>query len=186
MTPRKTGPFFYPAMIFIVLAILSVTGCAPKEPPLSQRAVAFKMEVGKVLRNMQQSLAGPAAKHNIPAIDAVLQSFAQSTAGMCVDCPYRSAVLNAKGDLLTTFPKQPLIANNFSSYKMVSEPLQKQRISQRQIFQADGTKIYYISVPLMQDKQVVGVVVLGLTPADLEKKWQIIEKDFLAIDFNAP
>ncbi len=177
---------FKPALIGIVLAALGVMGCGPKEPPLSPGAQAFKMEVGKIIRQMQQSLAKPVAQGDIPAMDAALNGFSQSTADICIDCPYRSGVLNKDGVLLTTFPKNEYIGRNFSSYKTVSEPLEKQKITQRQIFQADGAKIYYISAPLMEDNKVVGVVVLALTPDDLEKKWHLTDKEFLAIDFNKP
>ena len=182
----KTGLVFKPALILIVLAALVVTGCSPKEPPLSPEAQAFKKEIGMIMGNMQQSLAEPVARGDIPAIDAVLNGFSKTTANICVDCPYRSGVLNKDGVLLTTFPKNEFIGRNFSSYKTISEPIQKQKISQRQMFQADGVKIYYISAPLMKDNKVAGVVILALTPNDIEKKWHMSEKEFLAIDLNTP
>jgi C4-dicarboxylate-specific signal transduction histidine kinase len=186
MPPSKTGSIFNPAMIFIVLATLFVTSCTPKEPPLSTGAQVFKNEVGRIVHQMQQSLADPTAQGNAAAIDAVLNGFSKNTAGMCVDCPYRTGVLNKDGVLLTTFPKNELIGRNFSSYKTVSDALKKEKITQRQIFQADGEKIYFISAPLIEGNKVVGVVLLALTPADLEKKWNLTDKEFLAIDFNTP
>jgi hypothetical protein len=183
---RKTGLGFSPAMIFILLAILVVTGCTPKEPPLSPPALAFKQEIGKIVRQMQLSLTEPTARDDILAIDAALKSFAQTTAGICTDCPYRSGVVNQRGELMTSFPKIEAVGRNFSSYKMVSDPLKKKRITQIKAFLADGSKIFFISVPLLKNQAVVGVAVMGLTPDDLEKKGQITEKEFLAIDFNSP
>jgi C4-dicarboxylate-specific signal transduction histidine kinase len=190
MTPRpgcrKTFSGANQVMIFIVLATLMVTGCAPKEPPLSAAAGAFKAEVSKILQQMQKSLAEPTARANLPAIDAALQGYAKYTSGLCVDCPYRSAVLNKDGVLLTTFPKNDFVGRNFSSYTYIIETLRTQKITQRQAFQADGTKVYFISAPLLRNKQVAGIVVLGLTTADIDKKWGLTEKEFLAIDFNVP
>jgi hypothetical protein len=136
---------------------------------------------------MQKSLSGPAANHNTQAIDAVLNSFASesSNISICVDCPYKSAVLDKDGFLLTTFPKNAITGWNFSAYKIVSDPLQKQAITPSLAFQPSGAKLYFISAPLMQNNKVVGVLVLGLSPNDLEK-WRLDEKAFLAIDFNAP
>jgi C4-dicarboxylate-specific signal transduction histidine kinase len=177
-----------PAMIFVLLqSALALVGCGPAEPPLSPQAQTFKKEVRQLVQEMQQSLAGPVANHQNQAIDAVLNSFAgeSSNISICVDCSYKSAVLDKDGVLLTTFPKNELIGRNFSSYKFVSDPLQKQVITQKLAFQPNGSKIYFISAPLIYSNKVVGVLVLGLTPGDLEK-WHLTEKEFLAIDFNKP
>jgi hypothetical protein len=183
----KTVSVWRPVLMVIVLITLSVTtGCGSKEPPLSPEARAFKLDIDKTLCQMLQSLAEPTFQGNIPAIDKVLQSFAKTTAGMCVDCPYRLGVLNQKGDLLTTYPKNDIIGLNFSSYKHILTSLKKQKISQAQAFSADGAKMYFIAAPLRKNNQVQGVVVLALSPADLEKKWRLTEKEFLVIDFNTP
>jgi hypothetical protein len=190
MIPRpgrlKTVAFWHRVIMVVVLTTLWLTGCTPKEPPLSPEARAFKLEIGSILSNMQQSLLEPISQGNIPAIDKVLQSFVKTTAGMCVDCPYRLGVLNQKGDLLTTYPKNDMIGLNFSAYKNFLATLQKQRISQAQAFSADGTKIYFISAPVRKNNQVQGGVILVLSPADLEKKWHLSEKEFWVIDFNTP
>ncbi|MBM4287929.1 MAG: hypothetical protein FJ135_07230 [Deltaproteobacteria bacterium] len=163
-----------------------MAACTPAEPPLSPQARAFKEEVAKVLAYMQESLGELTARNDVPAIDSVLGGLAKSMDGMCIECPYRSAVLNKNGVLLTTFPKSEIIGRNFSAYTLVLEPLRHQKISQRRVFQGDGTKFYFISAPLLHNRQVMGVVALGLTTADVEIKWGITEKEFLAINFNVP
>jgi hypothetical protein len=181
---EKTVSVFNQVIIVFLLPVLLVAGCIQKEPPLSPEAQAFKKEVGSLLGQMQQSLAEPTFQDNIPAIDKILQSFAKTTRGMCVDCPYRLGILDHSGDLLTTYPKNDIVGLNFSTYKNVSEPLRKQRISQAQAFSADGTKSYFISAPLIKHNQVQGVLILAFSPADLNKKWHLTEKEFLVIDFN--
>lgn len=173
-------------MIVCVLAALLMAGCSSPKPPLSPEAQVFKKDISKVLTQMQQALPGPVAKGDIPVIDSVLQGFSETTAHICVDCPYKSAVINKDGVLLTTYPKNEFAGRNFSSYRTVSEPLQKQKIIQRQMFQADGTKVYYISAPLVKGNDVAGVVVMALTPKDISEKWHLNEKEFLAVDFNTP
>ena len=174
--------------VFIVLlvAITCLMACGTKKPPLSPESKAFKEEVGGIIRQMQASLAKLVVQGNTAAINTVLESLSHETAGMCIDCPYKTGVLNKDGILLTTFPNNEVVGRNFSSYKIVMEPLQKRRITQGGVFFPDGSKIYFIAAPLLYDKKVVGVVVLALTPADLEKKWHLHEKEFYAIDFNAP
>jgi C4-dicarboxylate-specific signal transduction histidine kinase len=177
-----------PAMIFVLLqSALALVGCGPAEPPLSPQAQTFKKEIRQLVQEMQQSLTGPVANRQSQAIDAVLSSFAGESTNItiCADCPYKSAVLDKDGVLLTTFPKNEFIGRNFSAYKFVSDPLKKQIISPSKAFQPNGAKIYFLSAPLINNNKVVGILVLGLTPNDLEK-WHLNEKDFLAIDFNEP
>jgi hypothetical protein len=181
----KDGFTVVPAVIFTMLLIaLVVTGCGPGAPPLTPQGKAFKQEIGGLIQQMQQSLADPVARNDVPAIDQVLQSFSNSTAGLCIDCPYKTAVLNKDGILLTTFPNNKIVGRNFSSYKIVTQALHRRRTTQSQAYLADSSKIFFISAPLVSHNEVVGVAVLALSPADLEKKWHLSEKEFLAINFN--
>jgi hypothetical protein len=170
-------------ILAILLTALALTSCG-QAPPLSPQGLAFKKEVGNMIHRMQQSLANPVATGDVPVIKKILQGFSAGTADLCIDCPYKTAVLNREGILLTTFPDNEVVGRNFSSYRIVSVALQKERIAQSQAYLADGTKIYFISAPLIFQNEVTGVAVLALSPADLEKKWHLNEKEFLAIDFN--
>ena len=172
-----------PAFILLTVLILAVMGCGSKPPPLSPEGLAFKEEVGGIIRQMQQSLKNMVVKGNIVAIDAALKNLSRETAGICIDCPYKTAVLNKEGTLLTTFPNNEVVGRNFFSYKMVSEPLRKQKITQSLAYLASGAKIYFISAPLLDNDKVAGVVVLALTPKDIEK-WHLEEKEFFNLNFN--
>jgi predicted small lipoprotein YifL len=167
----------------MLLTALSLTGCG-QAPPLSPQGQAFKNEVGNTIHQMQQSLANSVATGDVSAINKILQGYSASTAGLCIECPYKTAVLNREGILLTTFPDNEVVGRNFSSYRVVSVALQRERIAQSQAYLADGTKIYFISAPLIFQNKVAGVAVLALSHADLAKKWDLSEKEFLAIDFN--
>jgi C4-dicarboxylate-specific signal transduction histidine kinase len=173
-------------LIFVTLLVLTVIGCGSETTPPSPEAQALKKDIGGIIHQMQQSLAALVAKKDVAGINAVLANLSQKTAGICIDCPYKIAVLDKEGTLLTTFPNNEVIGRNFSSYKIVSEPIQKKRITQAQAYLANGSKIYFISAPLLDDGKVAGVVVLALTPQDLEKKWQFTEKQFLNLNFNNP
>lgn len=168
------------------MAGLIAIGCTSKAGPSSPEGLAFKKEVGPIIRQMQQTLARPVAQNDVPAINAALDNLSQKTAGICIDCPYKMAIINKEGTLLTTYPNNEFIGRNFSSYKIFSEPLEQRRIAQSEAYQADGAKIYFISAPLLYNGKIPGVVVLALTPADIEKKWHLNEKEFLKLNFNTP
>lgn len=182
----KTGLAFAPVVILLALMVLGTAGCGAPRQPVSPEAAALKQEILDTLQHLQKSLVDPVAREDIPAIDAVLAGLAKNSVDICVDCPYRSAVLNKDGVVLTTFPKNDFIGRDFSSYRIISEPLSRQRITQRQIYRPDGVKMYSVSAPLLRDNKVAGVVVLTLAPLDITKKWRLTEKEFLAINFNTP
>ena len=171
---------------FLTLLVLAVIGCGPATTPPGPGGQALKKDVGGIIQQMQQSLAGLVARKDIAGINAVLDNLSNKTASICIDCPYKIAVLNKEGTLITTFPNNEALRLNFSAYKFVSEPIEKQRIIQEQAYLAYSTKIYFISAPLLDNGKVAGVVVLALTPQDLEKKWQLTEKQFMNLDFNTP
>jgi C4-dicarboxylate-specific signal transduction histidine kinase len=189
MTPKITRLMKIsklPPLIFVTLLVLAVIGCGVETTPPSPEAQALKKDVGGIIQQMQQALAGLVDRKDIAGIDAVLDNLSQKTTGICINCPYKIAVLNKEGTLLTTFPNNEVVGRNFSLYKIVSDPIQKRRITQAKAYLADGTKIYFISAPLLDDGKVAGVVGLALSPQDLEKKWQLTEKQFLNLDFNTP
>ncbi len=175
-----------PPIIFVTLLVLAVIGCGAATTPPSPGGQALKKDVGDIIQQLQQSLAGLVARKDIAGINAVLDNLSNKTAYICIDCPYKIAVLNKEGTLLTTFPNNEFLRLNFSSYKIVSEPVEKQRITQTLAYLANSSKIYFISAPLLADGKVAGVVVLALTPQDLDKKWHLEEKEFLNLDFNTP
>ena len=172
-------------LLTLILLALGFNACRPQPPP-SPEAEAFRQEVREILKRLQKSLAAPTAQRDIAAIDKILATTAGTTPGICLDCPYRSGVLDGSGILLTTFPKTQSVGMNFSSYTRLRESMERQRITQRPVFLPDRSKMYFITAPLIHERRVVGAVVLGLTAADLERKWHLREEEFLAIDLNTP
>lgn len=170
-------------LVAVLLAAVVFTACRP-QPPLSAEAEAFRQEIRSILKRLQKSLAAPTAHRDLAAIDNILATTAGSVPGICLDCPYRSGVLDGSGILLTTFPKTEIVGMNFSSYSRLRESMQRQRITQRPVYLPDRSKMYFISAPLIHEHRVVGAVVLALTPGDLERKWQLQEETFLALDLN--
>ncbi|MGQ9920774.1 MAG: hypothetical protein ACUVRZ_05530 [Desulfobacca sp.] len=187
MMPRTQWSTWPCWLLFLPLLLLPMGFCACRpQPPLSAEAETFRQEIRGIIERLQKSLAAPTAERDIAAIDKVLATTASTVPGICLDCPYRSGVLDVSGILLTTFPKTDIVGMNFSSYSRLRESMQRQRITQRPVFLPDRSKMYFISAPLIHKHRVVGAVVLGLTAADLEKKWHLQEKEFLAINLNTP
>lgn len=185
LPPARHHYLFMLHLLLLLVALGILGGCQPKPPP-SPEAESFRQEIQNLLRQLQLSLAASTAQRDIAAIDKMLAAKSGSTPNICLDCPYRAGVFDQEGVLLTTFPKIKTKGLNFSSYKKFQETIQKQRITQSLFYLPDRSKMYFINAPLVQGRRVVGVVVLGMTPADLERKWHLSEAEFLALDLNSP
>jgi hypothetical protein len=73
---------------------------------------------------------------------------------------------------------------NFSSYAVVAQTLKNQQINQQQLYLQDGSQIYVICIPLSQNRNLVGIMVLSLSAKDAQDRWGLTAKDFLDINFN--
>jgi hypothetical protein len=74
---------------------------------------------------------------------------------------------------------------NFSGYGFFEQVLKTRKISQQRFFLQDGSKIYIIAVPLLHEGQMVGVVGLSLDATEAFHRWDLTDKEFLALDFNS-
>jgi len=182
-TLRQSGR--RPLALALLLVLTAGLMACQAPPPPTPEAEALRREINLTLQRLRKPLAAALAQRDIPALDAILKEASGSVPGLCLDCPYRLAVLDEAAILLTTYPKHDVVGLNFSSFARLLENMRRQRISQRQVYLPDRSKLYFISAPLVYDRRLVGAVVLSLRPTDLETKWRLTEKEFLAIDFNA-
>ena len=174
-----------PGLALLLILAAAMLAC-PSSPPPSPAAAAFRQEILQTLQRLRQPLAAALARRDIPALDAILQQTSKTIPGLCLDCAYRIGVLDEAAILLTTYPKQDVVGLNFSSFDRLLDNMRRQRISQRQVFLPDHSRILLLAAPLVHNRRLVGAVVLGFRPQDLEQKWRLTTKEFLALDFNVP
>ena len=75
-------------------------------------------------------------------------------------------------------------AKDFSSYELVKKAISSKRIQQQGLFLPDGSKLYLVCAPLIRKDVLIGLVAIAISSADAEKRWNLTEKEFLALDFN--
>ena len=180
--PEKFSPgrLLYPPFLLILLIFCA---CSAKEPPLSPGAATFKHEAQDCIRRLTASVAGAVALRDPAAINKALAK-AEPGIKLCRMCPFQIGVVDPEGDILARYPEKKEGLLNFSGYGFFDQVLKTRKISQQRFFLQDGTKIYIIAVPLLQDGQMVGIMGLSLDATEAFHRWDLTDKEFLALDFN--
>jgi hypothetical protein len=171
--------------IFLLLLLPVLTGCQAKEPPLSPAAAAFKKEVQDCLDRLCQGVIGALVRKDVPAINEALKQIEPQTLKLCRMCPFRIGILDRHGETVTVYPFKAEAMGDFSAYESVAQTLKNHKINQQRLFLQDGAQMYLICVPLLQGENLVGILALSLSAKDAQDRWELSEKDFLAINFNS-
>ncbi len=166
------------------LLALLVFGCQSQEPPLRPGAAEFKKEVKDCITTLQSSLIQPLSTRNIPAINETLEKVEPQAIKLCRMCPFRIGVLNQEGYTLTVYPPKEDAIGNFSNYDVVIQALKNRRTTTQRFFLQDGSQIYIICVPILQEEKVLGLLAVAVSAEEAKKRWDMTAEEFLAIDFN--
>ena len=67
---------------------------------------------------------------------------------------------------------------------MVIQTLKSRRTSTQRFFLQDGSQVYIICVPILQDDKVLGILAVAVGAEEAKKRWDMTAEEFLAIDFN--
>jgi hypothetical protein len=168
----------------LIFLLAAAFGCQAQEPPLSPAAAAFKKEIKDCIARLSQPLGEPLVQGNLAAIQDILKKNEPDAVKLCRMCPFRIGVLDVQGDTLTVYPFKKDAMGSFSHYNVVMQALKTQKVTQDRMFLQDGSKLYIVCTPIKHQDQVVGVLAVGLSSEEAEKRWGITEKEFLALDFN--
>jgi hypothetical protein len=163
---------------------LTLPACKPSPAP-SSAAVAFKKEVRDNIEKLSPPFAEALLKGNQKAIESALTR-------ACVEAEQQGkpfscgiAILDKNGiSITTTSPRKSSRGIDYSHYESITKSLRAKRIVHARLFLQDGTKIYAVSSPLVQDGRLVGLLVLGYFSTEVQRNWGLTEAEFLEIDFN--
>ena len=171
--------------VLLVSAVILLFGCQAREAPLSPGAATFKHELKSCLNNLAASLMEPVAKKDLAGIKAALEKVESPAVKLCRLCPFEIGVTDQSGETLATYPaKGDGKAKNYSGYDLVNKAINSKKIQQQQFFLPDGSKLYLVCAPLIREDTLIGLVAIAISSEDAEKRWDLTEKEFLALDFN--
>jgi len=168
----------------LIIFGLFLCGCKAKEPPLSPAAAAFKKEVAAELNKLSPLLIEPVAHKSTAQINVALQKFFSDPQNAGPLWPYKIVVTDKSGVAMGKYPVEKGYAMDFSNYSVVQKCLQDCKTTYGRLFSAKGAKFYIICSPILKGDEPTGILALGLDGADVDRKWHLTEKEFLALDFD--
>ncbi len=180
--PERFSPGRLLNLPFLII-LLTLCACSAKEPPLSPGAATFKHEAKDCIQRLTASLAGAMARQDRAAINKALAT-AETGIKLCRMCPFQIGVVDPDGDILARYPEKKEGLLNFSGYGFFDQVVKTRKISQQRFYLQNGSKIYIIAVPLLQGDRLLGVVGLSLDATEASRRWDLSDKEFLALDFN--
>lgn len=171
--------------ILIIAAVILHFGCQAREVPLSPGAATFKHELKSCLNNLAASLMEPVAKKDLAGIKVALEKAESPAVKLCRLCPFEIGVTDQSGETLATYPaKGDSKAKDYSGYDLVKKAINSKKIQQQQFFLPDGAKLFLVCAPLIREDKLIGLVAIAINSEEARKKWDLQEKEFLALDFN--
>jgi hypothetical protein len=173
-----------PWLAVAALLLAAAWGCQSPEPPLRPGAAEFKKEVLACIAKLKADLVAPLVQRDITALNETLKEVEPEAIKLCRMCPFRIGVLNHEGYTLTVYPPKKDAVANFSNYEVVVQTLKSRRISTQRLFLQNGSQVYIICAPILQDDQVLGILAIAVSDQDAKQRWDMTAEEFLAIDFN--
>jgi hypothetical protein len=171
--------------VLLISALILVFGCQTREAPLSPGAASFKHEIKSCLTNLSATLLEPVAKRDLAGIKAALEKAESPAVKLCRLCPFEIGVTDQSGETLAVYPvKGDGKGKDYSSYELVIKAIKSKKIQQQRFFLQDGSQLYLVCAPLIRQDTLIGLVAIAISSEDATKRWDLKEKEFLAIDFN--
>jgi len=127
----------------------------------------------------------PVSKNDINAIQATLNQIISDAEKEEKPIHFGIWVLDRNGVAVTgryivgTFRNE-----DFSKYKFVRKAFKKRKIIQDRLYFQDRSELLIVCAPLVQQKSVVGALVLGFNPTEVKKDYGLNTEQFLTLDFN--
>ncbi|MDO9532928.1 MAG: hypothetical protein Q7O12_12465 [Deltaproteobacteria bacterium] len=172
-------------LVLLASAVILLFGCQAREAPLNPGIATFKQELKSCLDSIAITLLDPVARKDIAGVKAALEKVDSPAVKLCRMCPFEIVVLDPSGKILSAYPvKGDGKAKDYSSYDLVKKAISTKKIQQQGLFLPEGSKIYLVCAPLIRQDELIGLVAIAISSADAEKRWNLTEKDFLALDFN--
>ena len=165
--------------------LLELSGFFTEVTYASQSTPTFKEEVKIAIKNFSVSLMDPVSKNDIDAIQTMLNKIISDAEKEGKPIHFGIGILDRNGVAITgryilgTFREE-----DFSKYKFVRKAFKQRKIIQDRLYFQDRSELLIICAPLVQQKNVVGAIILGFNPTEVKKDYGLNTEQFLALDFN--
>jgi hypothetical protein len=164
---------------------LQLSTWGTREACAKQSASAFREEIKSAIKTLASLLLDPVSRNSIGDIQATIDKTISDAETQGKPIRFGIGVLDRNGVALAgryvvgTFKK-----DDFSGYQFVKKAFKRKKIIQDRLYFQDHSELWIVCVPLIEQKDIVGAIVLGFNPTEVEKDYGLNTKQFLALDLN--
>jgi len=150
-----------------------------------QSISSFKEEVKEAIKALRACLLDPVSEKNIgdmeTGMDKIVSDAEKQGKPVCfgIGILDKNGVAVAGRYVIGIFKEE-----DFSRYKFVKKAFKKKKIVQDRLYFQDHSELWIICAPLVQQKKVIGAIVLGFDPTQVKKDYGLSKEQFLALDLN--
>ncbi len=151
----------------------------------SQSVSSFKEEARRAIKTLTACLIDAVSKKNIGDIQVGMDKIVSDAEkegkpiSFGIGILDKNAVTIAGRYVVGIFREE-----NFSKYDFVKKAFKKKKIVQERLYFQDHSELLIICVPLVQQKKIIGAIILGFNPAQVNKDYGVNTEQFLALDLN--
>ena len=177
--------FLLLGMLILWCVLLGFSPFVTEVTDASQSVFSFKEEAKRAIKTLTACLMDPVSKKNISDIqagmDKIISEAEKEGKPICfgIGILDKNAVTVAGRYVVGIFREE-----DFSKYDFVKKAFKKKKIVQERLYLQDHSELLIICVPLVQQKKIIGAIVLGFNPTEVKKDYGLNIEQFLALDFN--
>ena len=177
--------FLLLGMLILWFVLLGFSPFVTEVTDASQSVFSFKEEAKRAIKTLTACLMDPVSKKNISDIqagmDKMISDAEKEGKPICfgIGTLDKNAVTVAGRYVVGIFREE-----DFSKYDFVKKAFKKKKIVQERLYLQDHSELLIICVPLVQQKKIIGAIVLGFNPTEVKKDYGLNIEQFLALDFN--
>ncbi len=189
---NRTFAFSKLTVLFLLLAVwvfwlvlMDFSTLFTQEACANQSISSFKENVKGAIRTLSASLMDAVSNNNTGDMQIKIDRIVSDAEKEGKPIQFGIGVLDRNGVAVAgkyvvgTFKK-----DDFSRYEFVKKAFKKKKIIQDRLYFQDHSELWIVCVPLVQRKGIVGAIVLGFNPTEVNKDYGLNAKQFLALDLN--
>lgn len=167
------------------LILMGLSTLVTQEACASQSISSFTEKVKSAIKMLSVSLMDPVTKNNTGDIQTKIDKMVSDAEREGKPIQFGIGVLDRKGVAVAgRYVVGTFREDDFSRYQFVKKAFKKKKIIQDRLYFQDHSELWIVCVPLVQQKDIVGAIVLGFNPTEVDKDYGLNVKQFLALDLN--
>lgn len=163
-------------------------GCKMKDPSLGENALVFHKEMRTTIKKLSHLFTEPASRVDLKEVGSALDKLYGNGEKSGQPLTYGIGVLDKSGVMLAgRYPGKPdwsFSLQNYSKYEVITKALKDRKSIQTKLFMQNEAVLYVICVPLLREKKVEGLLIVGFSSSQMKEKLGVSEEEFMAMNFN--